>query len=459
MPPPSTPCLGAPLTLGETTPQGIPPSTPSASTSSPLTKERTVPHSSTTPPPLDISPEHLKTVQAALDDIRAGRMVILVDDEDRENEGDLCMAAELVTPAAINFMATHGRGLICVTLTDRQVAQLELPMMTAPGRGGPPLGTAFTVSVEARRGVSTGISAKDRAHTIRVASHPQAKPDDVVVPGHVFPLQARPGGTLVRAGQTEGSVDLARLAGLSPAGVICEIIRDDGTMARMPDLERFASQHGLRIITIADLISYRLQTERLVSIVEDEQITLDQTATTWRSIIYESSIDERHILALVKGEVNTEAPVLVRMHAGSTLGDIFSSTHSEGRRNLVVSIDAIEREGRGVIVYLPPRGDLRGELSTWMKQGSLEDSGPSRPHGGTLREYGLGAQILRDLGLRDVRLLTQNPRKIAGIHGYGLSVTSVDFDAAEVGQATDRGNSTSVGAESSDRPPTAPSKC
>src|SRR5690606_47629 len=212
------------------------------------------------PPTLDITPEHLKNVQGALDDIRAGKMVILVDDEDRENEGDLCMAAERITPEAINFMATYGRGLICLTLSENQIEQLDLPMMTAPGQGRPPVGTAFTVSVEASVGVSTGISAKDRAHTIRVASHPDAKPSDLVVPGHVFPLQARNGGVLVRAGQTEGSVDLSRLAGLSSAGVICEIIRDDGSMARMPDLEAFGKKYDLRIITIADLISYRLQT-------------------------------------------------------------------------------------------------------------------------------------------------------------------------------------------------------
>jgi 3,4-dihydroxy 2-butanone 4-phosphate synthase/GTP cyclohydrolase II len=395
-------------------------------------------------PALDITPEHLKTVQAALSDIRAGKMVILVDDEDRENEGDLCMAADLITPDAINFMATHGRGLICVTLSEEQVSRLELPMMSAPGRGGPALGTAFTVSIEASRGVTTGISAKDRAHTIRVASHPDAQPDDLVVPGHVFPLQARKGGTLVRAGQTEGSVDLSRLAGLNPAGVICEIICDDGNMARMPDLEEFARQHDLRIVTIADLISYRLQTERLVRAVVDTQIEMDQTETPWRSIIYESSLDGRQILALVKGDVDSEDAILVRMHAGSTLGDTFASTHEDGRRSLERAIAAIESEGRGVVVYLPPRGDLKAELQSWSKRdnanGPPSDARvPTRPHGGTLREYGLGAQILRDLGLRQVRLLTKNPRKIAGIHGYGLEVKSVDFqDTASVAAPSPR---------------------
>ncbi len=379
------------------------------------------------PPPLDITPEHLKNVQAALDDIRSGKMVILVDDEDRENEGDLCLAADRITPDSINFMATHGRGLICLTLSEQQVQQLDLPMMSAPGRGGPPLGTAFTVSIEASQGVSTGISAKDRAHTIRVASHPDAQPKDLVVPGHVFPLQAKPGGVLVRAGQTEGSVDLSRLAGLNPSGVICEIIRDDGTMARMPDLETFGKEHGLRIITIADLISYRLQTERFVRPIEDTKITLDQTGTAWRTIVYESSLDKSQILALVKGDVDTQEPVLCRMHAGSILADTFSSTTNEGRRNLVASIDAIEKEGRGVIVYLPPRGNLHSELSTWTKKQDGDNEPPTRPHGGTLREYGLGAQVLRDLGLHEIRLLTRNPRKIAGIHGYGLNVQSVDL--------------------------------
>lgn len=383
------------------------------------------------PLPITITPEHLSHVQAALDDIRAGKMVILVDDEDRENEGDLCLAADRITPEAINFMATHGRGLICLTLTAAQIERLELPMMSVPGRGRPPLGTAFTVSIEASRGVSTGISAKDRAHTIRVASHPDARPSDVVVPGHVFPLQAQDGGVLVRAGQTEGSVDLARLAGLTAAGVICEIIRDDGTMARMPDLEKFARDHGLRIVTIADLISYRLLTERFVLPVQQTEIVMDQTGTPFQAIVYESTIDRRQILVLVKGDVDTEEPILVRMHAGSTLADTFSSTSSDGRRNLTRSLELIEKRGRGVMVYLPPRGDLLTELAVWSDPRSSRPSEDTRPHGGTLREYGLGAQILRDLGLRNVLLLTKNPRKIAGIVGYGLNVTSVGFDEAD----------------------------
>ncbi|HYO97048.1 MAG TPA: 3,4-dihydroxy-2-butanone-4-phosphate synthase [Polyangiaceae bacterium] len=386
---------------------------------------------SETPRPLDIQPESLRHVQAALDDIRSGKMIILVDDEDRENEGDLCMAAERVTPEAINFMAMFGRGLICLTLTEEHIQRLDLPMMTAPGRGGPRLGTAFTVSIEASEGVTTGISAADRAQTVRVAINPNAKPSDVVVPGHTFPLVARRGGVLVRAGQTEGSVDLARLAGLNASGIVCEIINDDGTMARMPDLEVFAERHGLRIVTIADLIAYRLETERLVERVREADVLLDRTGTQWRALVFEAVLDRRQILALVKGEPTPEQPVLCRMHTGSTLGDLFSSTIAEGGRNLLEAIDVIEAAQCGVVVYLPPRGDLAAELSSLERrepsgpaaaQPSAPSEGSLRPHGGTLREYGLGAQVLRELGVRRLRLLTNNPKKIAGIQGYGLEL-------------------------------------
>ncbi|MGC4067663.1 MAG: 3,4-dihydroxy-2-butanone-4-phosphate synthase [Polyangiaceae bacterium] len=372
---------------------------------------------------LDIDPGSLVRVQGAIDAIRQGKMVILVDDEDRENEGDLCMAASLVTAEAISFMAVHGRGLICLTLTEQQVDQLELPMMQLPDRPGPPLGTAFTVSIEARRGVTTGISAADRAHTIRVASNPDASPDDIVVPGHVLPLRARRGGVLVRAGQTEGSVDLARLAGLSPSGVICEIMKDDGTMARMPDLEIFAKEHGLLIVSIADLIRYRLQMERLVKRLAQEPIVLDRTGKPWTFHVYEDAIHSVQFLALVHGNVDGSTPVLCRMHAGSTLADTFASTKSEGRRNLYEAVDAIEKAGKGVIVYLPPHGNLLEELSAITGQRHGADT-QFRPHGsaGTLRDYGLGAQVLRDLGVRQLRLLTNNPKKIAGIQGYGLEV-------------------------------------
>jgi 3,4-dihydroxy 2-butanone 4-phosphate synthase/GTP cyclohydrolase II len=377
------------------------------------------------PRQLDIDPGLLERVQRAIAETRAGKMVILVDDEDRENEGDLCMAADKVTPEAIAFMATYGRGLICLTLTEHQVERLELPMMRAPGRAGSRLGTAFTVSIEARYGVTTGISAADRARTIQVAVQPDTDPSDLVVPGHVFPLQARRGGVLVRAGQTEGSVDLARLAGCNPSGVICEIVNDDGTMSRMPDLERFAEQHGLSIVTIADLISYRLQTEELVRQVAASEITLDRTGRAWKALVYRSSVDGRELLALAQGNLLDDEPVLCRMHSGSIIGDLFSSSESEGGRHLTEAIDAIERDGRGVIVYMPPQQDIEQELKQHLHPSEpppdLTASG--RPHAGTLREYGLGAQVLRQLGVRRIRLLTNNPRKIAGIHGYGLDVT------------------------------------
>ncbi|HKQ70129.1 MAG TPA: 3,4-dihydroxy-2-butanone-4-phosphate synthase [Polyangiaceae bacterium] len=368
---------------------------------------------------LDIDPDLLGRVNHALDEIRAGKMVILVDDEDRENEGDLTMAADKVTPEAINFMAVHGRGLICLALSEEVVDRLELPMMQAPGRSGPPLGTAFTVSVEARTGVTTGISAADRAHTIRTAVHPNAKPEDLVTPGHIFPLRARRGGVLVRTGQTEGSVDLARLAGCSQAGVICEIMNDDGTMARKPDLERFAERHGLLIVKVADLIQYRMQTERLVRRVSEQSLTLDVTGTEWKAIVYEVTTEARQFLALVKGELSGVDPVLARVHGGSVLSDIFSSTESEGGKNLREALVAIERAGRGVCVYLPTVRDLGAELRA--HAASHDRKGPA-PSGAPLREFGLGAQVLADLGLHQIRLLTNNPRKIANLAGFGLQV-------------------------------------
>ena len=375
------------------------------------------------PRPLDIDPGSLSRVQAAIDAIRRGKMVILVDDEDRENEGDLCMAADLVTPEDISFMAIHGRGLICLTLTEQQVDKLELPMMQLPDRPGPPLGTAFTVSIEARQGVTTGISAADRAHTIRVASNPRATADDIVVPGHVLPLKARRGGVLVRAGQTEGSVDLARMAGLGPSGVICEIMKDDGTMARMPDLEQFAARHGLLIVSIADLIRYRLQMERLVKRLATETVTLDRTGRPWTFHVYEDSLHAVQFLALVHGAWDKDAAVLCRMHAGSTLADTFASTKSEGRRNLYEAVAAIEKAGAGVIVYLPPHGNLLEELGAITGRAhTTTEQLPRQASSGTLRDYGLGAQVLRDLDVRRLRLLTNNPKKIAGIQGYGLEV-------------------------------------
>jgi 3,4-dihydroxy 2-butanone 4-phosphate synthase / GTP cyclohydrolase II len=377
----------------------------------------------------ELDTELIARVTRGIEQIRAGKMLILVDDEDRENEGDLVLAADKVTPEAIAFMANYGRGLICLTLTEEQIARLDLPMMAAPGRSGPRLGTAFTVSIEASEGVTTGISAADRAHTIRVAINPDAKPSDVLVPGHVFPLVARHGGVLVRAGQTEGSVDLARLAGSSPAGIVCEIANDDGTMARMPDLERFAEKHGLVILTIADLIAYRLQTEALVSLVGETPVELDRTNSTWRACVFEAVHEGKQFLALVKGAPVADRPALCRMHTGSSLADVFSSTLKDGARNLGEAIDAIEAAGEGVIVYIPPAADLKSELLAVARREGTKSSpqasvppAATRPHGGALREYGLGAQVLRSLGLCKIRLLTNNPRKIAGIQGHGLTL-------------------------------------
>ncbi|MEZ4294271.1 MAG: 3,4-dihydroxy-2-butanone-4-phosphate synthase [Polyangiaceae bacterium] len=382
---------------------------------------------------LTIDPAVLDRVNRALDEIRAGKMVILVDDEDRENEGDLCMAADLVSADAINFMATHGRGLICLALDEEQVARLELPMMAPPGRTGPPLGTAFTVSIEARHGVTTGISAADRAHTIRVACAADAHPSDVVMPGHVFPLRARRGGVLVRTGQTEGSVDLARLAGRPAAGVICEIMNDDGTMARMPDLEKFAKKHGMLILTVADLIQYRLQTERLVRKASERAVRLDGTGSVWNATVYEILGEQRQFFALSKGNVRTDEPVLCRVHSGSLLADLFSSTPFDGGSNLREAIAAIENAGAGVVLYIPPKGDLVAELEGIAKGAATEKgkekdkekgrgTGEDQGQQWTLREFGLGAQVLSDLGVHKLRLLTNNQPKIAGLTGFGLEV-------------------------------------
>ena len=365
-------------------------------------------------------PELTARIAGAIADVRAGKMVILVDDEDRENEGDLTMAAQFVTPDAINFMATHGRGLICLALSEEQVQRLGLPMMQAPGRLGPALGTAFTVSIEASHGVTTGISAADRAHTIRLAANPEARPDQIVTPGHVFPLRARKGGVLVRTGQTEGSVDLARLAGLTPAGVICEIMNEDGTMARMPNLEQFARKHDLRILSIADVIRYRLSTERLVRRASETALPLDPTGTEWRAIVYETTMDERQFLALVKGDLARGGPPLCRVHTGSTLADTFVATTRDGGRHLREAIAQIEQAGCGALVYIAPRGDLRRELDNWRAAAAAPPQ--TTANDAPLREFGLGAQVLVDLGLHDIRLLTNSPRKIAGIHGFGLNV-------------------------------------
>ena len=313
--------------------------------------------------PRTIDPRLTERIAGAIADIRAGKMVILVDDEDRENEGDLTMAAQFVTPDAINFMATHGRGLICVTLTEDQVDRLKLPMMHSPGRGGPPLGTAFTVSIEARQGVSTGISAADRAHTTRLAASPQTQPDDIVTPGHVFPLRARNGGVLVRTGQTEGSVDLARLADLTPAGVICEIMNEDGTMARVPDLISFCARHGLKMLTVASLIRYRLQHERYIQRVAEAM--LPTRYGDFRMIAYESEMDgmESHVALVYGGQIGTDGsgqfvnqPVLVRVHTHCLAGDVFGATLCDCHELLDNSLRMIAETGQGALIYLHNAG-------------------------------------------------------------------------------------------------------
>ncbi len=367
--------------------------------------------------------ERADRVEAALEDIRAGKMVILVDDEDRENEGDLTMAAEKVSADAINFMAKYGRGLICLTLTEDRADHLELPLQSARKGGGSPFGTAFTVSIEARRGVSTGISAKDRATTILTAVSPDARPEDLITPGHVFPLRAKRGGVLVRTGQTEGSVDLARLAGLAPSGVICEIMNDDGSMARMPDLEKFAALHGLRILSIADLIDYRLQRESLVEKQAETTFTpqIAGLSADWRASVYTTPVEKTEYLALALGDITTDEPVLVRVQTACFTGDVFNSAACDCGAQLRAALAAIERAGRGVFLYVYASG--RQSLLGDVKAHVLHEEGP-RVQGGEhkLRDFGLGAQVLAELGVRNLRLLTNNPKKIVGLEGYDLTV-------------------------------------
>ncbi|HEY2730160.1 MAG TPA: 3,4-dihydroxy-2-butanone-4-phosphate synthase [Polyangia bacterium] len=372
-----------------------------------------------------VSPERMDAVRRAIDDVRAGRMVILVDDEDRENEGDLVLAADLATPEAINFMARHGRGLICLSLTEERVATLALPMMSADNRS--PRQTNFTVSIDARRGTTTGISARERAETIRVAVARDTVPDDLVTPGHIFPLRARRGGVLVRSGHTEGSVDLARLAGREPAAVICEIMREDGEMARMPDLAAFAAEHGLAVVKIADLIEYRLSREMLVRRAAESVVRprASGVRAEFRAYVYTTDVEDTEYLALVLGDIHPDEPVLVRVQTASVLRDVFAAATADDAQAPGVPLRLIEEAGKGVMLYVFPRG--RASVLTEFQglQGDAGEAAGTAPAGtgeSRLRDFGLGAQVLAHLGVQRIRLLTNHPRRIVGVAGYGLEI-------------------------------------
>ena len=366
------------------------------------------------------------TIEEAIEDIQQGKMVILVDDEDRENEGDLTMAAEKVTPEAINFMAKYGRGLICLSLTAGRLAELQIPQMVEDIDNNSLFGTAFTVSIEARRGVTTGISAADRAITILTAINPKTKPEDLVRPGHIFPLRARAGGVLERTGQTEGSVDLARLAGLTPAGVICEIMSDDGTMARVPELMEFAQRFNMKIVTIKDLIHYRMQCESLVRVVAETRLPL--RFGEFRALVYENEITKEQHLALVKGTIDPNEPILVRVHSSCLTGDVFGSFRCDCGEQLKMALRLIAEEGTGILLYLQQEGRGIG-LVNKLRAYALQDAGRDTVQANEelgfkpdLRDYGIGAQILAHLGVKRMRQMTNNPRKVVGLAGYGLEV-------------------------------------
>ena len=368
----------------------------------------------------------MATIEEAIEEYRAGRFVVIVDDEDRENEGDLTIPAEFVTAEHINFMARYGRGLICMPMTGERIEQLGIPMMVSSVSNNSRFGTPFTVSVEARTGVTTGISAHDRARTVQVLIDPRSTNDDLVMPGHLFPLRAREGGVLVRAGQTEAVVDLCRLAGLHPAGVLCEVMRADGTMARMPDLKRFAQRHRLKVISVDQLIAYRQRHERLVQRVAETLIPTIHGK--WRAIAYRSSIDADEHVALVMGDVDGDEPVLVRMHSQCVTGDVFHSIRCDCGEQLQRSLQMIAEEGRGVIVYMRQEGRGIG-LHNKLRAYELQDNGLDTVEANEAlgfeadrRDYGIGMQILVDLGLQKVRFLTNNPKKRAGLEGFGLQM-------------------------------------